>query len=257
MLGRAWDEVADGYEEYFVPRFRPWVDEALQVLLDGELPGGPLVVPCCGPGAEVARLAESYRGRDIVAIDLSARMVDRTRLRCEGQPSVVVRVGDASRLEPFGVESAAAIVSCFGLQQMPAPAEVIEAWAGRLTPGGVLSVVFWPGDSEPHGPFGLCRRLVAQRVEMPNAEWEAELADAARRGGGTVVRDDRVEHSMRHASAEAMWNALVSSGPWRALELRHGEALLRDIRDAFLEQVDEGPVVQRPSARHLVVRRLD
>lgn len=28
LLARRWDEVAGAYEEYFVPRFRPWVTSA-------------------------------------------------------------------------------------------------------------------------------------------------------------------------------------------------------------------------------------
>lgn len=44
------------------------------------------------------------------------------------------RVGDASRLDELG--PLAGVLSVFGLQQMPAPAQVLANWAAALQPGG-------------------------------------------------------------------------------------------------------------------------
>lgn len=33
-----------------VPRFMPWFQSAVQMLLPHQLPPGPVLVPCCGPG---------------------------------------------------------------------------------------------------------------------------------------------------------------------------------------------------------------
>ena len=49
-----------------------------------------------------------------------------------------LQTGDA-RLVPPKMKPVAAIFSCFGLQQMPAPAEVYAGWLKSLTPGGLLA----------------------------------------------------------------------------------------------------------------------
>ena len=46
------------------------------------------------------------------------------------------QTGDA-RLVPPAARPVAAIFSCFGLQQMPAPADVFAGWVASLAPGGV------------------------------------------------------------------------------------------------------------------------
>ena len=46
------------------------------------------------------------------------------------------QTGDA-RLVPPAARPVAAIFSCFGLQQMPAPADVFAGWVQSLAPGGV------------------------------------------------------------------------------------------------------------------------
>lgn len=65
-LAQAWDEAAEGYEQYFVPRFAPWVADAVDAVA-GELPSGPILVPCCGtfPELPALRAAEATPGLNV------------------------------------------------------------------------------------------------------------------------------------------------------------------------------------------------
>ncbi|MBF8190239.1 hypothetical protein ITP53_31845 [Nonomuraea sp. K274] len=85
-----WDEAADGYDAYFVPRFAPWVSGAVRAIAAGPLPPGPILVPCCGTFPELDALLAHFPGRELVGIDLSAGMVDRARRRAAGRPGVTV-----------------------------------------------------------------------------------------------------------------------------------------------------------------------
>ena len=80
-LAAAWDEAAAGYESYFVPRFWAWNEEALRAMTEEALPPGAVLVPCCGPGHELAALSQRLPGRELVGVDLSAEMVARAGAR--------------------------------------------------------------------------------------------------------------------------------------------------------------------------------
>jgi len=61
-------------------------------------------------------------------------------------------VGDATSV-PEELSPIAAVFSCFTLQQMPNPKEVLSSWTESLVPGGILTVCFWPSDAEDSGPW--------------------------------------------------------------------------------------------------------
>src|SRR5690606_30058917 len=127
----------------FVPRFAPWVATAVEGVGGADLPGGRILVPCCGTFPELPALVERLPSREIVGIDLSAGMVRLARRRAAGLPTVRVVQGDAATLDPALTGTCAAVVSVFGLQQLPDPAAALGAWVGALRPGGRLSVMFW------------------------------------------------------------------------------------------------------------------
>jgi len=47
ILAESWSIAAEGYDEIFVPRFKPWTDNALALLGSAEfkLPSGDVLVP--------------------------------------------------------------------------------------------------------------------------------------------------------------------------------------------------------------------
>ena len=98
-LARGWDEAAEGYEAYYVPRFAPWVADAVAAVTDGPLPDGPVLVPCCGTFPELDALATQLPGRDVAGVDLSAGMLRLARARAAAYPGATVEQGDAATLD--------------------------------------------------------------------------------------------------------------------------------------------------------------
>lgn len=250
LLRRAWNEAAIGYAHYFVPRFRPWLDTLLRVAEDdlSVVGAGPIVVGCCGPGVEVEHLARAAPERRVVAIDLSEKMIELTRERCRALSNVEAHVADATRLDAVG-EPVALVVSAFGLQQMPDPPEVVALWTRALTAGGRGRVLFWPSDTEREGPFALAREIAMRTLGLTTPIWGQELEAAITGAGGRMLDDERIAHTMRHESAEVMWTEMSSSGPWRTLRMRFGEAKADEMRRQFLSRAPTGPFEHRPSAR--------
>ena len=250
-LARAWDEAAAGYEEYFVPRFAPWVSAAIDAL--GELPAGPVLVPCCGTFPELDPLVRRWAGREFVGIDLSPEMVRMAAARASSYPSVEAIEGDASTLDPRWTSACAGVVSVFGLQQLPAPADAIRNWAAALRPGGRMSVVFWPEQTEVDGPFALLREVVTRHTGgTSDRSWEAALGAAVTAGGATLERDEPLSFEIRYADAAEFWTAMTTAGPTRALALARGDDFIARVRDDFLAAAPSGAWTHQPRA-HLIV----
>lgn len=243
-LARSWDEAAEGYDAYFVPRFAPWVQAAVDEL--DELPAGPIVVPCCGTFPELELLAPRFPGRRIVGIDLSAEMVRLARLRAGEQPLVEVVQGDATRLDPD--LSAAAVVSVFGLQQLPEPAVAIRSWYDVLRPGGRMCVVYWPEIAEETGPFALLDEVIDGGRDR---SWE----DSLTAGLDVILRDELVSYPMVHPDAAAYFDAADHAGPMRALALARGDDYIAELRKRYLAAAPTGEWRHEPWARLISAKR--
>ncbi|MET7422602.1 class I SAM-dependent methyltransferase [Dactylosporangium sp. NPDC005555] len=251
---RGWDEAAEGYEAYYVPRFAPWVATAVAAVTGVPLPDGPVLVPCCGTFPELDALAAALPGRGLTGIDLSAGMVGLAHGRAAGRPGVTVEQGDASTLDPRWTGRCAAVVSVFGLQQLPEPDAAVASWAAALRPGGVLSVVFWPRHTEDEGPFALISSLVPGGGDDT---WQDRLAPALAAADAVVERDEPLAHPMSHPDAATFFDAHTRDGPMRPLATARGEAFTARLRAEFVRRSPSGEVRHRPSARHLVARRTD
>jgi SAM-dependent methyltransferase len=246
----AWDEAADEYDRYFVPRFAPWTEVAVQGLR-GQLPPGPILVPCCGPFPELPSLARNHPGRPLVGIDLSAGMLRAARERVAKVPSARTVEGDATRLRERWPGTAAAVVSVFGLQQLPDPAAALSDWVGTLRPRGRLSVMYWPDQVEASGPFALLERLVTEH-RQPTAVPASSLSDTLTAAGATIDADESPCFPVSHPDAAAFWNAMVTGGPLRALTTARGPQFTDDLRRTFLAQAPTGPWRHEPHARWLL-----
>jgi SAM-dependent methyltransferase/ketosteroid isomerase-like protein len=257
LLAQAWDDAAAGYETYFVPRFEPWTVEAVDALarVGKKLPQGPVLVPCCGPGQELLRLAVAFPDREVIGIDLSPGMVERARMRIGGTTGIWVEEGDATALAERFSGVASGVLSCFGLQQIPEPERALEQWGRCLARGGVLAVMLWPSESRDSGPFDLVRRLVRERTELPDTSWESRLAAALGRAGLETLEDRVVVHPMEHEGPEAFFDALAGSGPLRSLARSKGATFMAELRAAFVAASPKGRIVHSPRARFLLARR--
>jgi len=252
-LAQGWDEAVTGYEAYYVPRFAPWVRAAVLAITDGSLPAGPVLVPCCGTFPELDVLTEHLPDREIIGIDLSAGMVRRARERAAGRPRVSVVEGDASTLAGWSGRCAA-VVSAFGLQQLPEPDLALRSWAAALRRGGRLSVVFWPSDPDPGGPFAVMAETVRAHVPAGDMSWQDRLVAALTAGGAVVERDERPSYPMSHPDAATCFDAHIHSGPMRPLATARGDAFVSRLREEFLRRSPAGEWRHRPHARHLVAR---
>ncbi len=256
-IARGWDEAADGYDTYFVPRFAPWVSAAVRAVTGTAAPAGPVLVPCCGTFPELEELLGVFPEREIVGIDLSAGMVARARARAAQYPQVSVVEGDASTLEPEWSGRCAAVVSAFGLQQLPEPDLALRAWAAALRPAGRLSVVFWPSHTEADGPFALLDEVRGARTSAGDRSWEQRLVAALLAEGAVVERDEHPAHPMSHPDAAAFFDAYTLCGPLRPLAAVRGDAFVAELRQKFLRRAPAGEWRHRPRARHLVARRAE
>lgn len=254
-LARGWDEAAEGYEAYYVPRFAPWVADAVAPVVAGVLPDGPVLVPCCGTFPELDALAARLPGRDVAGIDLSAGMLRLARARAAACPGATVEQGDAATLDRRWTGRCAAVVSVFGLQQLPEPDAAIRSWAAALRPGGLLSVLFWPRHTEDDGPFARIGEVVRGHVPAGDASWQDRLVPALTAAGTVVERDERPSHPMSHPDAAAFFDAHTRAGPGRPLVTARGAAFADRLRAEFLRRSPTGEWRHRPRARHLVARR--
>lgn len=254
QLAQAWDEAAAGYEQYFVPRFAPWVTAAVDELTGADLPPGPILVPCCGTFPELPELTTAQPGRELVGIDLSPGMVRLARARAGDRPHVQVLVGDAATLDPRWSAACPGVVSVFGLQQLPDQAAALANWVDALQPGGRLCVVLWPAVVEETGPFELLSRLMRDHRPPPDLEPDA-LPAAVTAAGGTVVRDEFVAFPMSHPDAATFWSAATTGGSLRAFARAQPPEVVAALRAEFLAQAPAGPWSHLPRARCIVATR--
>jgi SAM-dependent methyltransferase len=212
-------------------------------------------VPCCGTFPEVELLVEHFPDRELVGIDLSAGMVRLARRRAEGHPQVRVVQGDAATLDPEWSGRCAAVVSVFGLQQLPEPEQAVRSWLAVLRPAGRLSVVYWPSKTEDDGPFALMADVVRAQVPADDSRWETRLATALVDAGGVVVRDEELSFPMTHADAATYFDAANRAGSLRALGIARGDEFMARLRAEFVQRAPAGEWTHHPRARVLVVQR--
>jgi len=255
QMARAWDQASLEYDEYFTPRFAPYLGTALGALAarQMELPPGPIVVPCVGPGHELPGLSRVFEGRQVLASDLSKVMVERARARATQLSNVVVEQRDATSLG-LPAAGAAGLFSAFGLQLLPDPALALGHWLELLAAGGALSIVYWPEHSEPGSPFHVLRELLV-RGNVSRADWEQALPESIRAGGGRVRLDARVAFEMQHDDAQSLWRGFSHLGSLRAMAAARGEAAVAELGAEFVQRLPPGPLVHTPEARLLLIER--
>lgn len=251
----SWDHVAHGYDDYFAPRFAPYLGAAIGALLArrAELPLGAVLVPCVGPGHELCPLARALPDRRIMASDLSGEMVSLARRRSAGLPNVSVERADAMTLEAPSC-GVAAVLSVFGLQLLPDPALALGSWLSLLAPGGLAVVVYWPRDTEPSGPFFSMRHLL-RGAGVADGTWEDELSARALGAGSRVVDQMPLAFEIHHENAGVAWHGLTQLGPLRGLVLTRGQAEVDALGARFVAELPPGPLCHTPEARLLLLER--
>ncbi len=257
LVEESWSSVARGYTDYWCPRFRPFLERAVQVFHPPPL--GPLAVPGCGPGEEVLLLIDKFPGRTIVATDPAPEMLAlaRASLRARGAATALVTRGHAESLSST-VRQAAGVFSSFSLQLLPSPLAALEDWSRALKLGGVISALFWPKPS-PGSPHGRLTAAYEGVTGESRENWEPKALEAAPHLGLALELDERVVRETAHASPEEYFDALVASCALQTLLRKKGCAAVDACRKAWLE--DHGLVqrgeswVEKAEARLWVLRK--
>ena len=114
-----------------------WRQAALRQL--GPLPHGPLLDLCAGTLDMSAAMEKLYPGREVVAVDFSAAMLERGRQRGITRRTRTV-VADISQL-PLERGMFAGAVMAFGIRNVTEPAVALAEARRVLQPGGRLVVL--------------------------------------------------------------------------------------------------------------------
>ncbi len=135
-----WDPVVDTYEKAFQPFTTQFVEEALR--LANLKPGREVLDVAAGAGA--LTLAAAKAGANVTAIDFSAKMVNRLRVRLteENLSNVSVYVMDGQALD-FPDDSFDAVLSVFGVMFFPDRDRGFKEMHRVLRRSGRAGVVVW------------------------------------------------------------------------------------------------------------------
>lgn len=251
-LVRAWSDVAPGYVDYLVPRFRPWLVDAVERVAARLLPDGPVAVPGCGPGEEVLQLLARAPTREVVALDPSRAMLDvlAARLPAGARVRLVEAPAEATSRH---AQRAAGLVCCFTLQLLERPLDALADWARAVAPGASCVVLFWPRQ-DPATSWGRLRPAMEAESGPWGSDWEPEVRAGLAATGLALVADETLSHPMPHASPEEAWDRLVDSGSLQATLRRigpdaMGRARARWLADHRLARRPDGAWEHAPQAR--------
>lgn len=171
----------DFWQKRFLQGETPWDRKStsaalLNWLASGELQAGhgPIAVPGCGSGHEVATLAE--RGFDVIGLDYAAAAVDLTRARLPAQSSGMVIQADVLEWHPARPLAAVYEQTCLCAlhpDHWQAYAAQLHAW---LRPSGSLFALFMRARREGavqgfvQGPPYHCD-IAGMRALFPSSNW--------------------------------------------------------------------------------------
>ena len=193
ILAESWSIAAEGYDEIFVPRFKPWTDNALALLGSTEfkLPAGDVLVPTCGPGHELPLVAELLKNRNVRGTDLAPGMIDVAQKRCEGNPRLSCAVEDAMEPPRASTRRCSVFSDCNNCLTMPKPitSRGRGAWkAGRRRSCDILADGPRRGKAGPWAHWGrLLRAALGDGARARGPGWEDALPAAIEAAGGEVL----------------------------------------------------------------------
>jgi ubiquinone/menaquinone biosynthesis C-methylase UbiE len=252
----AWGEVAAAYREYWGPRFKPFVDEALEAF---EPADGTIAVPGCGPGDEALALAARFADRSVAASDPAPPMVAllSARLEAGDAPNLTATIAGAAAVSGT-TASAGGIFCSFMFQLLPDKEAALRDWASCLAPGGRAAVLFWPPQ-----PEGTAWRKLGEAIEQvtgtPREDWRPALRAALPGLGLRIATEGRISHAISYASPEEAWERLVTAGSLQSLLQRVGAETTSACAKAWLDDhgllEEDGAWVHRPEATLWILER--
>jgi SAM-dependent methyltransferase len=239
---RGWNEVADGYHDFFQGLTPRVIEPLLDAVRAGA--GTRLLDVATGPGYVAAAAAD--RGAAVVGADIAPAMVELARSL---HPSLDFVEADAERLS-FGDASFDAVTGNFMILHLGRPERVAAELARVLAPGGRLALTTWdaPSRSRMPGVFvdAFQRAEASPPPDLPEGPPLFRFADDAEftsllEGAGLTDVDVRaVAFELPVPHAQALWDgALGGAVRMRGLLLGQSGEMLARIRAEFDEVVRE------------------
>jgi SAM-dependent methyltransferase len=136
---------------------------ALRALVPGSLNGAVVLDAGCGSGAQAQWLLE--QGADVVAVDVSPRMIEEAERRCGGRGRFLVAdLAEPLPLEPRSLDGITCSLALHYVADWSVP---LRSFAAALRPGGwaVISL------DHPFGPGGSSRRGGYFDTELVSDTW--------------------------------------------------------------------------------------
>ena len=153
---------------------------ALKALVPGDLTGAAVLDAGCGSGAQAQWLLE--QGADVVAVDVSPRMIEEAERRCAGRGRFLVAdLAEPLPLEPRSLDGITCSLALHYVADWSVP---LRSFASALRPGGwaVISLdhPFGPATSSQRGGY-FDTELVSDTwskgdVEVTQHFWRRPLA---------------------------------------------------------------------------------
>jgi SAM-dependent methyltransferase len=198
-----------------------------------------------GAGDGNVALAAAARGARVTAVDLSPRLVQQGRARCERAGAQVTwTVGDVERL-PFGDGEFDCVLSGFGAMFAPRPRVATAELARVAGEGGPIALATWPSSGFMGGVLDLACRLAPLPADVPRPSRWGRFESAFLWLGSVVEDFEMTSHPLplEFPSAAAVWEwvsappgplaaALAEAGPGQGEEAR---ASVLALVDAFGE----------------------
>jgi ubiquinone/menaquinone biosynthesis C-methylase UbiE len=155
----------------------------------GDWGRGRVLDVACGPGIVSAAMAE--RAHEVVALDLTPRMLEKARERCvrAGRTNVVYKEGSATAL-PFADASFDAVITRLSFHHFLEPCVVLKEMLRVLRPGGIVAIADVvsaeePDKSELQNAIEVLRDPSHVRM-LPRSELTAMIV----RSGATIERQE-------------------------------------------------------------------
>jgi SAM-dependent methyltransferase len=178
---------------------------ALRALIPGDLDGAAVLDAGCGSGAQAQWLLE--QGADVVAVDVSPRMIEEAERRCGGRGWF--RVADLAKPLPLEPGSLDGITCSLALHYVADWSVPLRSFAAALRPGGwaVISLdhPFGPGTPGQRGGY-FDTELVSDTwrkadVEVSQQFWRRPLSAVFGAFADAGFRVDRVAEPQPSAEA--------------------------------------------------------
>jgi SAM-dependent methyltransferase len=182
---------------------------ALRALVPGNLSGAAVLDAGCGSGAQVQWLLD--QGAEVVALDVSPRMIEEAERRCGGRGRFLV--ADLARPLPLEPRSLDGITCSLALHYIADWSVPLRSFASALKPGGwaVISLdhPFGPRTEDQHGGY-FDIELVSDTwrkadVEVTQHFWRRPLAAVLGAFADAGFKVDRVAEPQPSAEALRMF----------------------------------------------------